>query len=151
MINNHGEVLFIGDLTPAPGALESLGVFLYKNGQTVAVARPGAAMPGGGNMVSATGYVTGYDLNDDGEVVFHAKLDVDDNQDGYADTGLYAWKDGVLRLIVRAGKPFENQGVVTYVANYWGYGLASNNAGQVAFSLGFESGPQLLVLAAPAP
>lgn len=151
VVNNRGDVLFIGDLTPPPGIVESLGVFLYKNGQTVAVARPGTAMPGGGNMVSASGYVTGYDLNDNGEVVFHAKLDVDDNQDGYADTGIYAWKDGVLRLVVRAGKPFEDHGTVTWVANYWGVGLASNNAGQVAVTVGFEGEPQLLMLATPAP
>jgi hypothetical protein len=151
VLNNDGDIAFIGDLTPAPGMLQTLGVFLHKNGQTVAVARPGAAMPGGGNMVSASGYVTGYDLSDDGEVVFHATLDVDDNQDGYSDTGVYAWKDGVLRLVVRAGMPFEDQGIVAWVAQYYGYGLASNNAGQVVFSLGFASGHQALVLATPAP
>ncbi|MFS8069873.1 MAG: hypothetical protein ACMG6S_26205, partial [Byssovorax sp.] len=108
-------------------------------------------MPGGGNIVTATGYVTGYDLSDDGEVVFHATLDVDSNQDGYPDTGVYAWKDGVLRLVVRAGMPFEDQGVIAWVGQYYGYGLASNNAGQVVVSLGFASGHQALVLATPAP
>lgn len=151
VVNNHGEVVFVGDLTPAPGISETLGVFLHTNGQTVAVARPGDAMPGGGNIVTVTGYVTGYDLSDDGEVVFHAKLDVDDDQDGNPDTGIYAWKDGVLRLVVRAGRPFENQGMVAWVAQYYGYGLASNNAGQVVVSLGFASGHQALVLATPTP
>ena len=107
-------------------------------------------MPGGGNMVTATGYVTGYDLSDDGEVVFQARLDVDDDQDGNPDTGVYAWKDGALRLVVRSGRPFENQGMVAWVAQYYGYGLASNNAGQVVVPLGFASGHQALVLATPA-
>lgn len=151
VVNNRGDVLFIGDLTPAPGMFESLGVFLHTGGQTVAVARPGDAMPGGDHMVSASGYITGYDLNDHREVVFYARLDVDTNQDGYPDTGVYAWKDGVLRLIVRAGRPFENHGMVRWVANYWGIGLANNNAGQVAVTVGFEGEPQVLMLATPAP
>src|SRR5205814_9471281 len=48
LVNNRGDIGFIGDLTPAPDVGQALGVFLFSKGTTVAVARPGDAMPGGG-------------------------------------------------------------------------------------------------------
>ena len=69
-LNSHGDVAFIGDRTLPPASLEKTGSFLWSRGSTVAVARPGDTMPGGGRMVTAAIYVQTYSLNDRGEVFF---------------------------------------------------------------------------------
>ena len=54
VLNNGGDIAFIGDLTPAPGFGENLAVFLHSKGETISVARPGDPMPGGGNLLTAS-------------------------------------------------------------------------------------------------
>jgi len=147
VINKPGDILFVGDVTPAPDVWKEIGLFLHRKGQTIAVARPGDAMPGGGNLVGVSGYATGYDLNDKGEVVFYAKLDTDTDQDGEPDTGIYRWKKGVVQLVVRSGAPLGNLGMVTSVANFWGYGVMNNNEGQIVVPIDFADGRSDLVVA----
>ena len=149
VLNKHGDVLFIGDVTAAPGIFTDLGVFLHRGGQTVAVALPGDAMPGGGHLVAAPRYVTGYDLSDNGQAVFSARLDTDEDGDGAADTGVYAWKQGHLHLVARTGTQIAGLGTVRSVANSLGYGMASNNAGQVAIPVKLADGSSALVVATP--
>jgi hypothetical protein len=86
VINAQGDIVFLGDLTSPP----AIGVYLYSGGQTIAVARPGDPMAGGGRLVTAGN--TGFwqlDVNNAGDVVFNAALDTDDNADDIQDTGLY--------------------------------------------------------------
>ena len=62
VVNSRGDIVFIGDLTPAPDIGDALGVFLFSRGTTIAVARPGDAMPGGGTFVRAGFSDATYDL-----------------------------------------------------------------------------------------
>jgi hypothetical protein len=45
VLNDAGDMVFIGDLTPAHDVLQSLGVFLNSKGTTTPVA-PGDLLPG---------------------------------------------------------------------------------------------------------
>ena len=82
VLNDSGAIAFLGDLTPPPAADEVTGVYLHRRGVTIAVARPGDVMPGGGRFVtSATIIGWQIDVNNAGEVVFNAALDTDDNAD----------------------------------------------------------------------
>src|SRR5204862_1807163 len=137
-VNSRDDVVFIGDLTPM--ATDPVyGVFLYSHGRTLSVARPGDAMPGGGHIATA-GFVDGtYGLNDSGDVGFAAALDTDDDGDGAADTGVYIWSNGWLRLVARTGTVIPGLGTVEYLglAEYipspYGTGGMLNNRGQVLF------------------
>ena len=97
VLNNRGDIVFIGDLTPAPDIGDALGVFLFSRGTTIAVARPGDAMPGGGTFVRAGFFDATYDLNQRGDVSFAATLDTDVNADGIADNGLYVFSKGSVQ------------------------------------------------------
>jgi hypothetical protein len=56
VLNDSGAVVFQGDLSLGnPSAMfQELGVYLYSKGSTIAVARPGDPMPGGGHFVTAS-------------------------------------------------------------------------------------------------
>src|SRR5207245_4554204 len=86
-INSRGDVLFTGDLTPAPDANQVLGVFLDSGGTIIPIARPGDAMPGGGHFVTASVINGNTHLNNQDDVVFNAQLDT--NHGGVPDTGLF--------------------------------------------------------------
>jgi hypothetical protein len=114
VINNRGEILFIGDLTPPPGRRRDLGVFLYTytGGQVVPIALPGQELPGGGQLVTSAFQPGNWDLNNLGEVAFSAMLDTDTLGFGTNDTGLYVWSDGTLQVIARTGMEFPDLGTV---------------------------------------
>jgi hypothetical protein len=54
-------------------------------------------------------------VNNGGEVVFNAKLDIDDNEDGLPDTGLYLWSHGSLRLVARTGTVIPGVGTIAHL------------------------------------
>jgi hypothetical protein len=58
VVNDSGAIAFLGDLTPPPAVDEVIGVYLHQRGVTIAVARPGDAMPGGGLFVTSA-FITG--------------------------------------------------------------------------------------------
>src|SRR5205814_10437307 len=71
VVNSRGDVVFIGHLPPPPATGAALAVFLFsKKGTTIAVARPGDPMPGGGTFVTAGFFDATYDLNQRGDVSF---------------------------------------------------------------------------------
>ena len=72
VMNNRGDIAFNGDLTPAPGANQSIGVFVYSRGKITAIARPGDPMPGGGALVNASIVGGNVHINNRGDVVFSA-------------------------------------------------------------------------------
>src|SRR4051812_15423920 len=100
VLNNSGDVAFIGDTSSPPQVSQRLGVYLYSGGKTIAVAIPGDVMPGGGKFVTASTLTSQQiHVNNQGEVVFNAVLDTDVDHDGTADTGLFVWSKGSLRLV----------------------------------------------------
>src|SRR5205814_9814450 len=102
-VNSRGDVFFIGALPPPPATGAALAVFLFSQGATIAVARPGDPMPGGGTFVRAGFFDATYDLNQRGDVSFAATLDTDVNADGTADNGLYVFSKGSVQLVARTG------------------------------------------------
>ena len=113
VLNDSGAIAFLGDLTPPPAASEVTGVYLHRRGVTIAVARPGDEMPGGGRFVTSA-IIVGWqiDVNNAGEVVFNAALDTHDNGDGFPDTGLYLFSNGKRRLVARTGTEIPGVGTI---------------------------------------
>jgi hypothetical protein len=102
VVNNSGDIVFIGDLSsPAGTPLDQYGVFVFSKGATIAVARPGDAMPGGGNLRSAGLSDATYFINNPGDVSFSAVLE-STNSSGINDTGVYVYSkaQGSLRLVL---------------------------------------------------
>lgn len=152
ILNNRGEIVFVGDLTEPPGVFEHPGVFLYSGGQIIPVARPGDEMPGGGTVVSAGG-LGPHHLNNRGEVVFAATLDTDEDADGVPDAGVYVWSGGSLSLVARTGTVIPGVGTIVDVASRVEGGRAdfakNNDRGQVALVATLTDGRTVLLLATP--
>ena len=160
VLNDSGVIAFLGDLTPPPAADEVTGVYLHRRGVTIAVARPGDQMPGGGLFVtSATIIGWQIDVNNAGEVVFNAALDTK-NEDGVPDTGLYLFSKGKLRLVARTGTEIPGVGTIArlemhvpmpnppsvFVPNS---GANNNDRGQVVFGATLTDERGVLLLATP--
>lgn len=117
-INDDGQIAFIGALAarpPGTGHLapdENAGIFFHSDGRTIAIARPGDRMPGGGRLVTAGQFTADVSLNDDGVVSFDAVIDSDRDHDGRQDTALYIWDHGVLTRVVGTGDVIPRLGTV---------------------------------------
>ena len=147
VVNSRGDVVFIGDLTPPPATGAALAVFLFsKKGTTIAVARPGDPMPGGGTFVRAGFFDATYDLNQRGDVSFAATLDTDVNADGIADNGLYVFSKGSVQLVARTGTVIPGIGTIAYLGLPGG---VMNERGQVFFWAILSDGRTVLLLATP--
>jgi hypothetical protein len=157
VVNNRGDVVFIGDLTPPPGIGEALGVFLFSKGTTTAVACPGDPMPGGGTLVTATFQDSNYHLNNRGDVSFSATLDTDVNGDGIKDRGLYLFSEGSLSLVARTGTVIPGLGTIAYLglAPFLPFPAAAggiiNERGQVLFFATLTDGRGVILAATPKP
>jgi hypothetical protein len=110
VVNARRDVAFIGDLSSPPSVFAQLGVFLYSKGTTLAVARPGDAMPGGGHMQTAGLTDATYDINNRTDVSFTATLDT-----GPMDNGLYVYSKGSVRLVARSGTVIPGVGTIAYL------------------------------------
>jgi hypothetical protein len=87
-LNNAGDVLFANLLNPAMIG-SPVALYLRSGGQTVRVAGPGDAMPGGGQ----------------GDVAFNAALDTKDE-------GVYLYSKGTLSLITKTGADIPGVGTL---------------------------------------
>jgi len=159
-INERGDVVFIGDVSPGPGFGEASGVYLFDRtkGTTTVVAEPGTVMPGGGLFVRASGQTGSLGINSSGDVAFNALLDTDANNDGEQDTGLYLWSHGTLTLITRSGSQIPGVGTVAGLRPpglggagfpFVGSGAAMNDSGQVFFQVTLTDGTGVLLIASP--
>jgi hypothetical protein len=161
VLNDRGDIVFLGDLTPPPLASQVTGVYLYSKGATIAVAHPGDPMPGGGRFVTASTLI-GWQVsvNNPGDVAFNAALDTDDNGDGVPDTGVFIWSHGSLRLVARTGTVIPRVGTVAHVvmgvlvmAPGAGFvpnsGATLNDPGQVVFGATLDDGRGVLLVATP--
>jgi hypothetical protein len=157
LVNNRGDVVFLGDLAPY-GSNAVLGVFRYSKGSIMAVARPGTPMPGGGHLATASLFVGTFGLNNSGDVGFAATLDTDDNHDGIADSGVYVWSNGSLRLVARSGMVIPGLGEIAFFgfvppSASFPWPIASggmlNNRGQVILFAMLTDGTGVLLVATP--
>ena len=160
-LNDHGDVVFLGDLTSPPLARQVTGVYRHSRGVTIPMARPGDLMPGGGHFVTASNLI-GWQIsvNNPGDVAFNALLDTDDNGDGVPDTGLFVWSHGVLRVVARSGTVVPGVGEVAHlvmgvlvVIGNTGFvpnsGATMNDRGQVVFGATLSDGRGVLLVATP--
>lgn len=164
VMNNRGDIVFLGDITSPPNAGEVVGVYLHSGGITIPVARPGDPMPGGGHYVSGSNLigVPQVHVNNSGEVVFNCILDTDVNSDGTADTGLFAWSHGSLRLVARTGTVIPGVGTIDRFAMMIASippapfvtpssGALNNDRGQVYFGAMLADGRGVQLVATPKP
>jgi hypothetical protein len=157
VLNDSGDVVFLGDLSSPPHAGQVLGVYLHSGGQTIAVARPGDAMPGGGTLVTASSVSSQQiHLNNRGDVVFNASLDTG----GPAESGLFVWSDGSVRLIARTSTVIPGVGTIAQmtmgvilipppVVVTPNSGAINNDRGQVLFGATLSDGRGVLLVASP--
>jgi len=159
-MNNVGQIVFVGDLTPPPDANQSIGVFLYSAGQVTSIARPGDPMPGGGHLVNASIVGGNVHINDQGEIAFGGVVDTDVDGDGFNDTGLFQWSRGVLSVIARTGTTIPGLGTVDELASpqlvvppapipTTTSGAINNEAGEVLFQATLNDGRGVMLLATP--
>jgi hypothetical protein len=147
VLNERGQVAFVGDLTPPPGFGSSFGLYLRDRGSTRPIARPGQAMPGGGRLVSVTNFRIGnISLNDRGDVAFSAVLDTGSADS--PDTGIYVWSNGELALVARTAMVIPGAGKVATVQPA-DSNVGLNDLGQVALSVRFDDGHEALLIATP--
>ena len=163
VMNNRGDIVFLGDLTPSPGAFQTTAVYLHSEGVTVPVARPGDPMPGGGTFVTASNiFGNQVHVNDRREVTFNAVLDTDVNGDGRRDSGQFVWSDGSLRLVARTGTVIPGVGTVDRVTvaqivfppsiiPVLSSGAINNDRGQVLFALTLTDGRVVMLVTTPHP
>jgi hypothetical protein len=165
VMNNRGDIVFLGDLTPPPSAGLVTGVYLHSGGETIPVARPDDPMPGGGAFVTASN-IMGWQIhvNNAGEIVFNATLDTatlsTDDGDPIPDTGLYVWSHGSLRLVARTGTVIPGVGTIAHLvmnalvviqspAFVPNSGAHNNDRGQVVFGATLSDGRGVLLVATP--
>lgn len=159
VMNDRGDIAFFGDLTPAPGANEKIGVFLSSRGVVAAVARPGDAMPGGGHLVNASIVGGNVHINNRGDIAFSGVLDT--VSDGFPDTGLYVWSRGRINVVARTGTVIPGVGTIKALASPSALvvpappivtttsGAINNERGQVLFQATLTDGRGVLLLATP--
>jgi hypothetical protein len=147
VINNAGDVLFVGAIKPDDPSGSHLGLFLYSKGKLVSVARPGNALPGGGHMASASFFTSNYDINETGQVVFNASI----NEGGQ---GLFAWSHGKLSLVAKTGRTLlADGGVIDYFDTQdrpvplFAGGALNNDKGQILFGAKLTDGRKVLMVA----
>jgi hypothetical protein len=161
-VNNSGDIVFIGDLTSPPGtAADQYGVFLFSKGATIAIARPGDAMPGGGHLLSAGLGDQTYFFNNKGDISFSATLDT--THGGVNDSGVYVYSkaQGSLQLVARTGTAVLNSTITNLgpPPSFFGgapppaptaqSGALINEQGQVLFSATLADGRVALLVGTP--
>ena len=147
LLNGSGTILFAAGLQGTSSPIgDSQALFLVTGGTTVAVARQGQAMPGGGTLVSTTITPGNYSLNDKGDVAFNALLDT-------GEEGVYLYSKGALSLVAKSGDVIPGVGTI---ANFdmAGVGLPSsfvdlNDGGEILFGASLTGGGGALLLATP--
>jgi hypothetical protein len=163
VINSEGDIAFAGDVTPAPGANDRIGAFLYTKGQIISLARPGDPMPGGGHLVRSSLVGGNYGINESGDVVFSGVLDTDVDGDGTPDTGVFLWSHNQLSLVAKSGTVLPGIGTVfQMVAQAFIVvppppnstsvcGTVINDRGTIVFQPALTDGRTVLIQATPAP
>jgi hypothetical protein len=147
-MNNRGDIVYMGDLSTPPDLFTVAGIFAHSGGSTVAIARPGDPMPGGGTIVTVNpAFSNGnYSINNGGDISFNAALD-------HGESGLYVKEqaNGALRVVARTGTTIPGVGTIGSVTPLFDNGGALNDSGQVFFLATLTDGSGVLLVATPRP
>jgi hypothetical protein len=144
VLNNSGQILFVGDLTPPPDVAQSQGLYLFKSPVTVPVVRPGDVLPDG-TLVTVSDLVNGHHLNNAGEISFLAQLNTHDE-------AIYVKSGNTFRLVAKNGMSIPGVGTISNF-DFFGFplngGAFNNDRGQVVFSANLVGGGAALIVATP--
>jgi hypothetical protein len=154
VMNDAGDLVFVGDLTAPPDHSLTLGVFQHSKGITTPVVLPGDPLPGGGHFATTASIPYQYYLNNAGDITFVAALDT--VHGGVADTGLYLVSHGKTQVVARTGAFIPGVGTVADV-NSPAYvtsgplqaGGIINDRGQIFFEVILTDGTGVLLVATP--
>jgi hypothetical protein len=158
VVNASGDVVFLGylgsNLQNARAA-----VLIWHDGTTRAVACPGQAMPGGGNLVAGPCCVAQYGINQRGWVAYPASLDEDTDGNGQIDSGMYVERRGQTSLVARIGTVLPGIGTVLDIGEPGSRpgpaippgnsGGLINRSGQVVLVVTLSDGREAIVRATP--
>ena len=95
-------------------------------------------------------------INNEGEVAFNAGLD----RAGAAESGVFVWSHGLLRLVARTGTEIPGVGTIAQMTMFVeivppppsvtpNSGVVNNDKGQVLFGATLTDGRGVLLLASP--
>jgi len=146
LLNNRGDLIFMGDLLPSQGLRASRGIFLHSGGLTVPIAVPGDIMPDGRKVLTVNPSLTigNYFLNNHGDISFNASLES-------GESAFYIYSQGLLHLAAGTGTVIPGEGAISSVGNFLGNGGALNDSGQIFFWATLTDGKGVLLLATPDP
>ena len=144
VLNNRGDLVFMGDLTPLPGVRANRGIFLYSRGINTPIALPGDTMPDGRKIatVNPAHVIGNYSLNNHGDVSFNASLE-------NGESAFYIYSQGLLHLAFGTGTIIPNVGTISSVASLLINGGMLNDSGQIFFWATLTDGRGVLLLATP--
>jgi hypothetical protein len=146
IINDRRQILFEGDLTPAPAVDQVQGLFLYTGSAIVPVVRPGDSLPDG-RLATAADYTFSHHINNRGEVSFLALLD-------NGTEAIYVKSGTSFQLVAKTGTIIPGVGTIVNFDTFAMQGVPSsgavnNDRGQVIFSANLTSGSAALIIATP--
>jgi hypothetical protein len=150
-LNDAGQVAFVTSITPNPGGQIRAGLFRGDGtpGGLDMIAREATPSPDGDGVFSSVGSAGAFAMNEGGQLVFTAGLDIDPNNvTPTEEWGLFFHDDdlGVVK-IVRQNDPFLGSTVTDF--DFAGNSTAShlpdgrtglNDPGQVAFTFALADG-----------
>src|SRR6516162_4446398 len=155
VMNDRDDLVFIGDLTPAPDLLQSLGVFLNSGRQDQRGGPPRRCDAGRRPFRDRERVSIRRPHQQRG-----ARLDTQTFNNGVHDTGLYARSNGKLQLVARTGTVISGVGTIAQINNPLYADLyavaffgepAINDAGQIFFEATLTDGSGVLLIASPHP
>lgn len=154
VMNNLGDIAFLGDLTPSPAVNENMGIFLYSGGRIIPVMRPGDPIKGGGTFVTASLVWGGqFHLNNRREVIFNAVIE---DADGQQKTAVFLWSNGNSQLVAKTGTDIGHGKIIKQLVFGGDFapaglnsGVTNNDHGQVLFGATLEGDTGVLLLATP--
>lgn len=146
ILNNRGDLVFMGDLMPPQGLRAARGIFLHSGGLTVPIAVPGDIMPDGRKIVTVNpGFtIDNYSLNNLGDVSFNASLES-------GESALYVYSQGLLHLVAGTGTVIPGVGTISSVGSFQVNGGILNDSGQILFWATLTGGRGVLLLVTPPP
>jgi hypothetical protein len=161
-VNSRGQIAYAGAFAADPAGTGHLpldansGVFLNSKGKTIAIARPGDSMPGGGTLLTGPYFTADVWINNAGSVTFSGVIS-DITGDGREDNGLYRWSHGTISLVAHTGTVIPDVGTIDAlkppalvgVDPRTFSGAAINDRGQVLFTAALTDGRGVVLVATP--
>jgi hypothetical protein len=144
VLNNRGDLVFIGEFTPPPGVRAARGIYLHSRGISTPIALSSDVMPDGGKIVTVNParVVGNYSLNNRGDVSFNTSLE-------NGESAFYVYSQHEYHRIVGTGAVIPGIGTIYSVTNFLVNGGILNDRGQILFWATLMDGRGVMLLATP--